>query len=111
MGLSRDTFLAMSPESHLAQSIADILTTPRGSRVMLRDYGSDLPALIDAPLNGETAIELYQATAEALAAWEPRFTLVRVQIAEAKAGRATLALEGRVQGDPVQLDVALGAAA
>lgn len=92
-GLSRHTMgLMASEDAHLAQSITDILSTPIGSRVMRRDYGSDLPRLIDAPINGETQVDLFQATAEALDRWEPRITLERVQITEADAGHMHLVL-------------------
>ena len=107
VGMARTTGAALAGDAHLAQSIADILTTPIGSRVMRREYGSDLPELIDAPINPETVVDLYQATAEALARWEPRLVLERVQVAEARAGHLTLRLEGRVAGAATQLDVAL----
>lgn len=85
IGLDRATATPLADDAHLAQSIADILFTPRGSRVMRRSYGSDLPALIDAPINGETMVDLFAAVAEALDTWEPRITLRRVQITEARA--------------------------
>ncbi|MFZ6712006.1 GPW/gp25 family protein [Undibacterium sp. TC9W] len=66
--------------AHLRQSIADILTTPIGSRVMRRDYGSLLFELIDQPDNGATQVRLYAATAEALLKWEPRIKLTQVKI-------------------------------
>ncbi len=110
LGMDRATGAALGGDAHLAQSIADILTTPIGSRVMRRDYGSDLPELIDAPINPETVVDLYQATAEALARWEPRLSLARVQVSEARAGHVVLRLEGTVAGVASTLDVALGAA-
>lgn len=72
---------ALEGLDHLRQSIADILTTPIGSRVMRRDYGSLLPELIDAPFNGATRLMLYGAIATALMRWEPRINLQRVDIA------------------------------
>lgn len=51
---------------HLKQSVRDILTTPIGSRVMRRDYGSRLFELIDNPTNPETVAEIIAASAEAL---------------------------------------------
>ncbi|MBI3727089.1 MAG: GPW/gp25 family protein [Burkholderiales bacterium] len=66
--------------AHLRQSIADILTTPIGSRVMRRDYGSLLFELIDQPDNGATQVRLYAATAEALLKWEPRIKLTLVKM-------------------------------
>ena len=39
-------------------------------------------------------MDLYSATAEALARWEPRFKLTRVRIASATVGQVVLDLEG-----------------
>ncbi|NKD46356.1 phage baseplate protein, partial [Haematospirillum jordaniae] len=66
-GTNAKTGKPLSGLDHLSQSIRDILTTPVGSRVMRRDYGSRLPSLVDAPVNRSTILELYAATAEALA--------------------------------------------
>lgn len=84
---------------HLRQSIRDILTTPLGSRVMRRDYGSRLFELIDAPVNRETIIDIYAATAEAIARWEPRFQTTRVVITGAQPGRVELDLIGNYLPD------------
>lgn len=91
---------------HLRQSITDILTTPLGSRVMRRDYGSRLFELVDAPMNSETVMDLYAATAEALEAWEPRFQLTQVTLASADAGAVVLDLTGKYlpDGQMVTLD-------
>ena len=94
IGMDRTTGRRITGEDHLRQSITDILTTPIGSRVMRREYGSDLPALIDAPITPETVVDVFQAAAEAIGRWEPRFRLRRVQVAAAEAGRMTLVLEG-----------------
>lgn len=110
-GMARDTGLRLGFDAHLAQSIADILGTPKGTRVMRRRYGSDLPALIDAPINGTTIVDLFMAVAEALGEWEPRLVLRRVQVLAASAGRVHLAIEGDVAGRPEQLDVEIGARA
>lgn len=96
-GISRMTGRAISGGDHLTQSIADILTTPKGSRVMRRDYGSRLPDLIDAPMNGETVIDVIAETADALDLWEPRLRLRRVEITAASAGKMSLMLSGEVE--------------
>lgn len=86
---------ALEGEAHLRQSIADILSTPVGSRVMRRDYGSLLPELVDQPFNGATAVKLYGATASALMRWEPRIRLTRVNLAQGShAGAFVLDLQG-----------------
>ena len=69
-GMSAETGASLEGDDHLRQSIADILTTPVGSRVMRREYGSELPFLIDQPMNPATRQALYAATAAALARWQ-----------------------------------------
>ncbi|MEO1827658.1 MAG: GPW/gp25 family protein [Pseudomonas sp.] len=94
---------------HLRQSIADIITTPIGTRVMRRDYGSLVPSLIDAPQNNATTVRLYSAITSALMRWEPRVRLSRVAITHTSAGAAVLDLEGEnaETGNAVSLQVPL----
>ena len=94
MGMNVLNGRSLTGLDHLKQSIADILNTPIGSRVMRRDYGSRLPTLVDTPMTPRLAMDLYSATAEALARWEPRFKLTRVRIARAEVGQVVLDLEG-----------------
>lgn len=96
MGMDARTGHALSGDTHLAQSIADILATPIGTRLMRRDYGSRVPDLIDAPANTATRVQLYAATATALMRWEPRITLKRVALSlmDALQGRWVLDLVG-----------------
>ncbi|MFJ2990712.1 hypothetical protein ACIPF8_22860 [Collimonas sp. NPDC087041] len=54
---------AMARSDHIRQSLTDILTTPIGSCLMRRPYGSEMPGLIDQPLNGATVLRIYAATA------------------------------------------------
>lgn len=90
------TGVAIDGDAHLAQSIVRILTTPLGSRVMRRDFGSLLPELVDQPFNAATQVALFGATAMALMRWEPRIRLSRVQITPgAEAGAFELELEGQ----------------
>ncbi|MCY1363452.1 Lysozyme [compost metagenome] len=94
-GMNATTGRALDALAHLRQSIADILTTPIGSRVMRREYGSQIPDLIDQPTNGDTVVRLYAATAMALMRWEPRLRLTRVQFYRgAEPSSVTLELEG-----------------
>ncbi|MDR1463632.1 MAG: GPW/gp25 family protein [Azoarcus sp.] len=79
-GMNADTGRRLSGLAHIRQSIRTILTTPPGSRVMRRDFGSNIPALIDAPLNAATRLRIMAATAEALIRWEPRIRLSRVTL-------------------------------
>lgn len=71
-GMNKSTGLAITESEHISQSITDILTTPIGSRVMRREYGSEIFILIDAPMNGVTKMRLMAATVMAIINWEPR---------------------------------------
>lgn len=94
-GMSRDTGKALNGFDHLRQSIQDILTTPIGTRVHRRDYGSRIPRLVDRPINNSLIAELVAATAEALDRWEPRLKLEQVKIDSVSAeGQIGLSLVG-----------------
>lgn len=111
-----NTGAAIGDTEHLRQSIADILTTPIGSRVMRRDYGSQLPDLIDWPTNAATRLQAYAATAMALIRWEPRIRLTRVELFLGEhAGQVVLDLDA-TRADShdslsLRVPLALGAAA
>lgn len=105
IGMNATIGKACSALAHIRQSIADILTTPIGSRVMRRDYGSDVPELIDQPLNGATQLRIYAATAYALQHWEPRISLSSVQLEFNVQGSANLILEGIAGQQSVELSV------
>ena len=59
IGMSVKTGRTLRDRQHLAQSIADIVTTPLGSRVMRREYGSPMADLMDWPLNSATRLQAY----------------------------------------------------
>ena len=92
--MSRNTGLSLSSEAdQIRQSIQDILTTPIGSRIMRRNYGSLLPQLIDAPFNEITRLQLYAATATALIQWENRINLESISIDIVEQGKFILDLK------------------
>ena len=92
-GMDRTTGKPISGDEHLVQSIGDILTTPLGTRPMRRDYGSMLPELLDKPLNPATRLLCAQATALALARWEPRVTVRQVRLeGDFTSGKATMSI-------------------
>lgn len=60
-GMNRDTGAALSDIEHIRQSVRDIMLTPLGSRVMRRNYGSLLSALIDQPQNEALRLQIMSA--------------------------------------------------
>jgi phage baseplate assembly protein W len=111
-GLNATTGRAIAGLAHLYQSIYKILTTPIGSRVARREFGSDVFTLTDAPNNPATRVRLYAAVATALIRWEPRLTLTRVQLVtstvDTYAGAAVVDIEGTTtEGQSVSTSVPL----
>lgn len=90
-GMNRATGRAMDEAEHIRQSIADILGTPIGSRIMRRDYGSMLPDLIDHPGNAANRLRLMNASVMAIIRWEPRVSVNNVGM--------TIDIDGKVQID------------
>lgn len=85
--------------AHLRQSIRDILSTPIGSRVMRREYGSRLFELIDAPVNRTTIASIVAATADALDRHEPRIKVQRVTVDALSEGRVSVSITGQYLPD------------
>ena len=101
-GMSRFTGEKLDPNSdaHLVQSIGDILTTPIGTRVGRRNYGSILPNLVDQPDNPMNRIRCFAAAAGALMRWEPRVKIKRVQLDRGEPGQLTLRLKATLLDQP-----------
>lgn len=78
-GMNKSDGKAIDDIDHIRQSITDILTTPVGSRVMRREYGSDIFTLLDAPINGATNMRLMAATVMAVINWEPRVKVISMR--------------------------------
>ena len=94
-GVNAQTGKALDGWAHVVQSIRKILTTSIGTRVMRREFGSELMSLIDAPMEGRVLLALYVATANAIARWEPRYRLSKVTLLQANAqGKISLRLDG-----------------
>ena len=106
LGTDQNTGKPLSGLAHLRQSIADILTTPIGSRVGRRTYGSRLFSLIDAPLTQGTLNEIYQAAAEAIINWEPRLQVTKIKVAQAKFGAVLVDIVGNYfpEGNAVTIE-------
>lgn len=109
-GMDAATGRAISGTTHLAQSIGDILSTRIGTRVERRQYGSNVPDYIDAPMTAVQRTRCYGAAAAALLRWEPRLRLARVQLLRDEAGtgmqgRHVFAVDLQLEAGNVQLEV------
>lgn len=95
VGIDNATGAANDGWQNVLQSIRTILTTPIGTRVMRREFGSELMSLIDAPLEDQVLLALYVSVANAIARWEPRFRIATVGVDSiAASGRIALRING-----------------
>lgn len=106
--MDRTTGRHITGIAHIRQSVADILTTPLGSRLQRRNYGSLLPSLIDQPDNAHSRLRCYAAIASALMKWEPRLRITRVGMTTGEQpGQAMVDLQGEYLGQAVSFSTAL----
>ena len=94
MDLNHHTGEAIRGWAHVVQSIQTILATRLETRVFRREFGADVPALVDEPMNDASVMAHYVAVAEALERWEPRFELTDIEVAAIAPGVIAIALTG-----------------
>jgi len=111
IGMNASTGASMTLLDHIRQSVRDILMTPLGTRIYRRGYGSEIPELIDQPLNGATVMRIYAAVAYRLALWEPRISLSSVSMNRDAAGAVSVVLQGVTNGAAVAFAVQVRAGA
>ena len=93
-GMNRNNGLGISDTEHISQSMRDILLTPVGSRVMRREYGSLLSALIDMPQNPALRLQIMVACYSAIQKWEPRIRLTAISFETGDAGEMYVDITG-----------------
>lgn len=106
-GMNPQEIGAITDQDHLWNSVRDVLMTPLGTRVMRRDYGSLIPALLDEPKNEVTRLRCMSAVAIALAQWEPRIALNTVSVTWENGGAATIELGGVITTTMQQAGISL----
>ncbi|AXG42673.1 baseplate assembly protein [Photorhabdus laumondii subsp. laumondii] len=94
VGMNKQTGRSMTDIEHVRQSITDILMTAINTRVMRRDYGSLLPALIDQPQNPALRLKIMSACYMAILRWEPRVRLTTITFQRAEAGEMHVEITG-----------------
>lgn len=102
-GMSRYTGEIIDGLEHLRQRVGDILSTPIGTRVGRRDYGSLLFEFIDQPMTGANILRLYAATALALSRSDRTLPLRLRQVslvAGDRPGAAALTIDGERTDTP-----------
>lgn len=96
-------------EQSIQQSIDDIVSTPIGSRIMRREYGSLIPDLIDQPINDILILKCYSAIYTAILRWEDRINVSQILNTQLKENGLIFDLEGTstVTGQNMNLRIPL----
>ncbi|MCF6764838.1 GPW/gp25 family protein [Thiotrichales bacterium 19S3-7] len=92
-GISKYGYKMLDDFEHVKQSIEDILTTPIGSRVMNRRYGSRIYKYIDKPLNQLTLAKILNAILEAISIWEKRIRINEIKLSRSQLHHILLDIE------------------
>ncbi len=94
-GIDRTTGKLLAGFDHVKQSIRIIVKTRLRTRVMLRQFGSELPDLIDYPAHERWVMKLYVSVAVGIAQWEPRFELTQLNLVNVnRSGQVELQILG-----------------
>ncbi|EOY9866419.1 GPW/gp25 family protein [Acinetobacter baumannii] len=96
-------------EQSIQQSIDDIVSTPIGSRIMRREYGSLIPDLIDQPINEVLILKCYSAIYTAILRWEDRINVSQILNTQVKENGLIFDLEviSTVTGQNMNLRIPL----
>jgi phage baseplate assembly protein W len=105
IGTNTNTGQALSGIALTEQNIRDVLTTPKGTRVMRRTYGSDLMALVDSPWNTNTRMRMIAATVDALDLWVPEIQVTAVNFSMSTTGNLVCDLSANYLPDGTAIQI------
>ncbi|MBB4835467.1 GPW/gp25 family protein [Acinetobacter schindleri] len=107
--MSRETGQQLTEIEHIKQSLADLISTPIGSRLMRRRYGTKLANLLDQPTSEALFLKCCSTIYTAILLWEPRVEISRLYVSEVNQGKTVLNLEGTIvqSGESLNMNIPL----
>lgn len=107
--MSRNYGTSLSEIEHINQSLADLISTPVGSRVMRREYGTLLANLLDQPTSEALYLKCYSTIYLAILRWEPRIEISKIFISSLNQGKQVVDIEGRLinTGQSLNLSISI----
>ncbi|WP_180060600.1 GPW/gp25 family protein [Acinetobacter sp. YH12135] len=97
----------LSEKEHILQSLEDIATTPIGTRIMRRDYGTQLADLIDQPISEALYLKIYSTLYVAYLRWEDRIDISQIQVAEIQNGQLILDITGFLKTNGMEMNISI----
>lgn len=95
--MSRSDGTTLTEIEHIHQSLEDISTTPIGSRLMRREYGTLLVNLIDQPISESLYLKVYSTLYSAYVRWEDRIEISHINVANVSNGQLVLDVAGIIK--------------
>ena len=98
-----------SEQESIHQSLQDITTTPIGSRIMRREYGSLIAELLDQPINDSLVLKCYSALYTAISRWENRIIISQIVMSNVKDNGLVFEIDGahQITGQTMNLRIPL----
>lgn len=108
--MSRFNGSELTEHEHIFQSLEDIASTPFGSRIMRREYGTQLANFIDQPISQSLYLKCYSSLYAAFLRWENRIEISQIIVAEVSSGKMILDIEAILikTGDPLNFQIPVG---
>ena len=105
--MSRYNGSELTELEHIRQSLEDIATTPIGSRLMRREYGTLLASLMDQPIGQALYLKIYSTLYSAYVRWEDRIEISQISVAELNKGQLILDVIGflKTNGNEVYMSI------
>ena len=105
--MSRYNESVLTEIEHMKQSLADIATTPIGSRLMRRDYGTLLANLIDQPISEVLYLKIYSTLHTAYVRWQDRIDISEMNVADINNGQLILDIVGflKTNGNEINMSI------
>ena len=105
--MSRYNESVLTEIEHIKQSLEDIATTPIGSRLMRRDYGTLLANLIDQPISEVLYLKIYSTLYTAYVRWEDRIDISEMNVADINNGQLILDIVGflKTNGNEINMSI------
>lgn len=105
--MSRYNGSELTEIEHIKQSLEDIASTPIGSRLMRREYGTLIANLIDQPISEALYLKIYSTLYSAYVRWEDRIDISQINVAELNNGKLVLDIIGflKTNGDETNMSI------
>lgn len=107
VGTHPETGALISGPERLRWSIWRILTTPRGSRRMRPEFGSDCWKFVDMPVTPGWKVAFAAEVNAAIGRWEPEFKISSVTVLAVNNGVIELKISGAFDGVDTSIEVSV----